>query len=181
MLIIAVEGPSDRGVVKALLDRLNMHADIILMRGNRPRKIASKIVAKAHSLVSRGLGIDKIIVLKDLHNYEEELVMNHLETIKQRVQQIGRYNGIIVRYAIESWILADISCLKKTLGISTRQIDPESIRNPDKYLDALFMRKNKRYIKSEKLIYRLANNIDLNIATRNSNSLRRFIQALRDP
>ncbi len=181
MLIIAVEGESDKGVVGALLNRLGKHADILLMRGNRPTKIANKIVARTIKYVGKGIRIEKIIVLKDLHEYREEVIRKHLETIKKRVQHLARYYGIIVRYAIEAWILADVSCLQKTLGITTRQIDPESIERPNEYLDALFMKKNKRYVKSRTLLYELAKNIDINTATKNSKSFREFIYALKDP
>mgnify|MGYP000194440325 CR=1 FL=1 len=181
MLIIAVEGESDKGAVEALLNRLEKHADILLMRGNRPIKIANKIVAKATKYMSRGVRIEKIIVLKDLHEYREEIIKRHLETIRQRVQHLARYYGIIVRYAIEAWILADVSCLQKTLGITTRQINPESIERPNEYLDALFMKKNKRYVKSKALLYRLVKNIDINTAIKNSKSFHEFISALKDP
>ena len=143
MLIIAVEGESDKGLVRALLDKLGIHADILLMRGNRPTKIANKIIARAEKYIDKAIKIEKIIVLKDLHTYEERVIRKHLETIERKVKQLARFHGIIVRYAIEAWILADTSCLQKTLGIKTRQVDPESIEKPDEYLDSLFMRKNK--------------------------------------
>lgn len=181
MLIIAVEGESDKGAVKALLNRLGKHADILLMRGNRPTKIANKIVARATKYMGKGARIEKIIVLKDLHEYKEETIRKHLETIRQRVQHLAKYYGIIVQYAIEAWILADVSCLQKTLGITTRQIDPESIERPNEYLDTLFMKKNKRYVKSKALLYELVKNIDMNTAIKNSKSLSEFINALKDP
>lgn len=181
MIIIAVEGKSDKGVIEALLYRLEKKAKILVMRGNRPTKIVRIIKAKIVGCINEGIRIEKIIVLKDIHKYKESTVRRHLETIEQHIRGIAKFYGIIIRYAIESWILADVGCLRKTLGIFTRQIDPESVEEPDKYLDNLLMKKNRRYIKSRRQLYEIAKNIDIEVAIKNSKSLQEFIQALKDP
>jgi len=83
-LIIAVEGENDRGVVGTFLNKLGMYADILLMRGNRPTKIANKIIAKAEKHINKDAKIEKIIVLKDLHGYKEKIIEEHLKTIEQK-------------------------------------------------------------------------------------------------
>ena len=182
MIIIAVEGQSDRGVVRAITEKIgNPKITFILMRGNRPDKVARSISSKAYQYMKKKEPVDKIIVLKDLHGRREEEVEKHLEQIGNKIKRIAPYHGIIIRHAIEAWILSDVSCLKESLGIVARQVDPESIVKPDDYLDSLFTKKNMRYYKNEKLLYNIAKNIDIAVAKRNSRCFLEFIEAVKDP
>ena len=162
--LIVVEGISDKGVVQEIAHRLGIRIEVLVMRGNNPNK-ASRIV-KAKLVVK---SYDKIIVLKDLHRYSEHTLQNLLNEILSKIDHPHKY-AIIVRKAIEAWILAG-------MGV----INAETIDDPAMYLDQIMKRRAKNYVKSLTLAKILAESIDLNKAMSNASSLRQFIEALQDP
>ena len=162
--LVIVEGISDRGVVEGLAERLGVKVKVLLMRGNRPRKV-SRMVNAALSTDA----YDKVIILKDTHKLPEGKVRELSDRAVKEVDHERKY-VVIVKKSIESWILAGI-------GVSKA----EEVDEPDKYLNTLLSRAGRRYIKSEELARKLISEVDLSRAQRNSESLREFMELLKDP
>jgi len=162
--LILVEGPSDKGAIQKITEKLNAKAKILLMEGNRPKKairlIRAELARKAYS---------KIIILKDLHKSTEKTIK---EKISKIIKNINHKNihGVIVKRSIESWLLAG-------MGIK----NPENILDPEEHLDNILRRKGKIYIKSPITTKKLANNINLQQAIQNSKTLKQFTEIIKDP
>ncbi|RLE91391.1 MAG: hypothetical protein DRN04_12900 [Thermoprotei archaeon] len=103
--MIFVEEPIDRGVVSAILEKLNLRKTIKirLMRGNRLELLPKYVNAYKC----------KIIVLKDLHTLNEKYLLSKFNRIKNMIEQSSRKHVylIIVKKAIEAWLLADIESI----------------------------------------------------------------------
>ena len=170
--LVLVEGESDEGFVQGLAKRLGLEIKILKMRGNRPDKAVRLIKA-----VLESQSFSKAIILKDQHSYPEELIQEKLLQIREEISKTIKtdkkccIHGIIVKKAIEAWILAG-------LGVN----NPENIDDPDEYLNEILRRRGRGvYIKNREKAKRLAMEIDLNQAIKHSNQLREFIDFLRDP
>ncbi len=78
--LIVVEGITDKGVVQKITEKLNVKAEILLMRGNRPSKasrlVNAKLVVKNYS---------KVMVLKDQHEHPEDKVLEKLTEITRNI------------------------------------------------------------------------------------------------
>jgi len=170
--LVLVEGESDEGFIKGLAERLSLRIKILKMRGNRPNKAVRLIKA-----VLESQSFSKAIILKDQHSYPEELIQEKLLQIREEISKTIKtdrkvfVHGIIVKKAIEAWILAG-------LGVN----NPENIDDPDKYLDEILRRRRRGiYIKSCEKAKHLAMEIDLYQAMKHSNQLKEFIDFLHDP
>lgn len=176
MIVIVVEGVSDEGIIDGICDKLFVKRKILLMRGNNPKKAVRLI-----NSIRMRMDFDKIIMLKDLHNYREEFIRNVFENIKNAIYDIAFY-GIIVKKEIEAWLLADENIISKyaKCDVKIKIGNPEVIDYPAKFLDDIFRRCGKRYIKSYELGKKLAQLLDLEKAKRKCRSLNEFLNALRD-
>ena len=167
-VVVIVEGDSDRGVVKAILEKLNIKGKVLRMRGNNPDR-AKRLIK---STCTSGM---KAIVLKDLHRLPEDIVSKHLKKIQSETKETTcNVQGIIVRKAIEAWILADTESI--VTGKKVKIGNPECIDEPDKELDRLI-----GYVKNYYRAKELASKIRLNIARKRAKSLDQFLCALKDP
>ncbi|RLE78090.1 MAG: hypothetical protein DRJ52_10825 [Thermoprotei archaeon] len=172
--VIFVEGPSDRGVVSAILKKLNLRKTIKirLMRGNKLEFLPKYINAYKC----------KIVVLKDLHTYNEEYLLARFNRIKNMIEKSLREHIylIVVKKAIEAWLLADIESITSYYkrSIKVHIGDPEKIDDPAEELDKILNKCNKRYIKNENIAHNLALQIDLQKACRKSRSLSEFIKII---
>lgn len=162
--LIIVEGQSDEGFIKGIADRVGTQVHVRLMRGNKPDKAARLIRA---ALRQRSYG--KVILLKDTHALSEDKVR---KLGKEALKQVPHPNKhlIIVKEAIESWVLA---------GMGER--GAESLSDPHHRLAELLAREGKALVKSEGLYRELVKEMDLRAACRNSATLREFLNVLRDP
>ncbi|MCS7385830.1 MAG: hypothetical protein NDF55_03680 [archaeon GB-1867-005] len=163
-ILILVEGPSDKGVIQKITEKLNVKAKILLMRGNRPNKairlIKAALTRKPYS---------KIIILKDLHKHPEKTIKKNLSKVIKNINHTNIHT-IIIKRSIESWILAG-------MGIP----NPENLENPESYLNNILRRKGKQYVKSLKTAKTLTNNINLKTAQQQSQTLNQFIKIIKDP
>ena len=167
-VIVIVEGSSDRGAVEAILGKLNIKGKVLRMRGNNPDR-AKRLI---RSTCAGGM---KAIVLKDLHRLPEDIVSRHLKKIQSEAKgTMCNVQGIIVRKAIEAWILADIESI--ATGKKVKIGNPECINEPNKELDRLI-----GYVKNYYRAKELASKIRLNIARKRAKSLDQFLHALKDP
>ncbi len=88
---------------------------------------------------------------------------------------------LVVRRAIEAWILGDYEALSRELGIHVCVGDPEGVEDPAKILDEYMMRSGgRRYVKSYEAAKNIAGIIDPVKASQRVKSLREFIEALMD-
>ncbi len=162
MIIVIVEGPSDAGFIEGLARRLEIRCKVLLMRGNRPRK-AVRLVKLGHFNTP-----EKVVVLKDVHRRSESDVKENLREIVQELGGIA--HGVIVKRSIESWVLAG-------LGVK----NAEDISDPVRELSSRMIReRGMPYLKSKDLLRRLAREIDLDAAARNSQTFKGFLELLQD-
>jgi len=176
--MVIVEGESDAGVVEAIFSKLPRKGrgpglEVYLMSGNRLKKVPNVIRARSEKY-------DGIILLKDLHTLDEGELRSRIErTLSELPEYLsGRVDYVIVRRAIEAWILADPDGLERATGHRPSVSDPEDILDPAEALDELLKKCGKRYIKSRVFARRLAEPIDLDRASRSSESLAEFISKL---
>jgi len=162
--LIIVEGITDKGVIQKIAEKLGIKTKILLMRGNRPNKAIRLANAELNTRK-----YTKVIILKDQHQQPENEIHKKLNTIAKNIQHPKTYT-ILVKKAIEAWILAG-------LGIN----NPENINDPTTQLDHILRQKGKRYIKSLKTAKTLTENLDLQQASQHSQTLKQFIQTLKDP
>jgi len=162
--LIIVEGSVDKAIVQKIARKLGVKVKTLLMRGNDPDKAIRLINAKLSTE-----DYSKVIVLKDQHQDPEDKVRECLNNIVSSVQYPRTY-PIIVKKAIEAWILA-------SMGIT----NSENIDDPATYLDQIMKRKGKRYIKSPENVGELVENMNLQQAMKYSHTLRQFIEVLKDP
>jgi len=134
------------------------------MRGNRPRKASRMVNAALRTVV-----YDKVIMLKDTHKLPEGKVRELSEKAIKGMKHEKKY-VVIVKKSIESWILAG-------MGVG----GAEKIDEPDEHLDTLLSREGRRYVKSEELARKLISEVDLDKAQKNSETLREFMELLKDP
>jgi len=173
--MVIVEGESDAGVVEAIFSKLpregrGLGLEVYFMSGNRLKKVPDVIRARSEKY-------DGIILLKDLHTLDEGELRSRIErTLSELPENLsGRVDYVIVRRSIEAWILADPDGLERATGHRPRVGDPEGILDPAEVLDELLKRCGKRYIKSRFFARRLAESIDLDRASRSSESLAEFV------
>ena len=162
--LVIVEGITDKGVVQEIAKKIKTPVEILIMRGNNPNKAIRLIKAKL--TVEK---YNKVIVLKDLHQQPEDKIREKLNKIANSIDNT-KVHGIIVRKAIEAWILAGIG-----------ETNPENIDKPEELLDHIMRLKGRRYIKSLRTAKELTRNIDLQKAIKNSQTLRQLIEILKDP
>ena len=163
--LVVVEGVSDKGVVEAIAKKLGVNIEVHLMRGNNPDK-AARIINSTLEVNQ----YSKVVILKDQHRYPEDKIKELLNKALSKVNHPRKY-GVIVKKAIEAWILAG-------LGVNS----PEDINEPDNYLNEILKREGRGYyVKSLRRAKELMMNADLSQATSRSPSLRKFINVLRDP
>jgi len=173
-ILVLVEGSSDCGVVETFAKKLGRGIEVRVMRGNRKEKIIR--------LIKTYKDYDKAIVLKDLHTSKEENIKRILNEIKKNTSELGiKVHGIIVRRAIEAWILSDPESLSRYLNINISIGDSEDIIDPANLLDNYLKRINRRYVKNREIAKQLAELVNLNKATMRSRSLKEFIDILKDP
>ena len=102
-----------------------------------------------------------------------------MERLARAVEK-PRIVPVIVRRAIEAWILADPTSLSHRLGVPVRVEEPERILDPAEELDRVMRRAGLRYVKGYNQAKALACVIDLESAAEKSESLRQFVNALKD-
>ena len=161
--LIIVEGPSDKGFIEGITEKVGIKCKVKLMRGNRPEKAAR--IAKSYF---RDTG--KAIILKDLHRASRDVtsLINRFKNIIIQLKNEGIESQlIIVKRSIESWILAGL-CVRNA----------EEIPDPEEKLKELMQRKGKRYIKSVETLRKLAKETDVEKAIEKSESFKKFIEAL---
>lgn len=159
---MVVEGPSDKGFIQGVAERLGLSVDIYVGYGNRPGKVSRLIRSTARER-------PKVIVLKDLHRYSESTISRTLCELRRVLGGLNVY-FMIVRRCVESWILAG-------LGFS----HAEEVEDPEGELDRELSRKGMRYVKSPNVTRRLAHMISLEDAMRCSGSFKSFVDKLLDP
>ena len=120
--LVLTEGPSDRGVVEAIAELLNVPVRVLVMRGNRLQKAIRAIRAQVLSHE-----YSKVIVLKDLHKRREIDVEASLAKLPPTVAGV-RVLPIAVGKAIEAWLLADSEGPSQLLRVSISVADPGSPR-----------------------------------------------------
>ena len=176
--LILVEGETDIGVTRAIMRKLGFHGSVRRMRGNRIEKVRG-------FLRSLEKNYDKFIVLKDLERYEEVDIHQRFNAIQKSLtsSQKKKTKLVIVKRAIESWLLADPNAIKRAFGCKkTANINkPESVTNPTKELDNILRRCGKKYLKGSSIAPRIAEELDLRSAMKKSKSLGNFCKSLRDP
>ena len=64
-VLVIVEGPSDKGFIEGLLQKLKIKGKVIIMKGNRP--------SKAIRYTKHYSDYDKIILLKDFEKRSEKV------------------------------------------------------------------------------------------------------------
>jgi len=168
-VLVVVEGPIDRATVEAIAERENLRVKTLLMRGNNPGKAVRLVKA-----VSGTEKPSKVVVLKDQHRYPKSIVNRLLKRISSSLHDLGvKVYTIKVRKAIETWLLA---------GLVEREINAEEIDDPVESLNhILIQRFGKRYVKSPDLARSLAKSMDLNKALQRSQTLKTFLEAVKDP
>jgi len=175
--LILVEGISDKHFLKELAEKLKTNIKIQIMRGNRPNK-AIRLVKS----ILKTQPYNKVIILKDLHRYTEEKVKKQIRKIENAIEKLGfTAKGIIVKKAMEAWLLADPEAISKIVKHKVNVGNPEEIENPATYLDEIMKKCGKRYIKGSEQIYKLAKHINIENATHRSRSLKKFLKTLKDP
>jgi len=161
--LVIVEGPSDKGFIEGIAEKIAVKCKVRLMRGNRPEKAAR--IAKSHF---RGAG--KAIILKDLHRATRDVtsLINRFKNVIIQLKNEGiELQLIIVKRSIESWVLAGL-CVKNS----------EEISDPEEKLKELMQKKGRCYIKSVETLRKLAKEIDIKKAIEKSESFKKFIKAL---
>ena len=150
------------------------------MRSNRVERLAGFIIA----YFSR---YDRFVILKDLESFKEN-------TIKQRFQKaVGRVRKrlpgmsldirlVIVRRAVEAWLLADPSAIEKATNcrlserLRKRLGQPEQIDKPKDTLARILQRCGKEY--NSKLAIKIAEHVDIEVARRKAPSLDEFLKTI---
>jgi len=172
MIVVLVEGVSDQGAVRAVAKKLGIFIKVVIMRGNN--------LKKAVRIIRSYKDYDKAIILKDLHRYDENAITRRLETIATRIAK-PKVIPIIVKRAIEAWVLADPQSLSKELGVRVNVKDSEALLDPAETLNHYMKLAGKEYIKSERMLEMLMSKVDLREAAKRARSLSAFIKALQDP
>lgn len=158
MILIIVEGQSDRGFVKALCDRLNVRCDVKVARGNRPSKVAR--LAKAYMRK-----LDRVVVLKDVHERDSREFNKVVNGVKTMLEGVGIRGEVVgVKRSIESWALAGLC-----------EESAEDVEEPGKRLEE---KVGRPLVKSEEVYAELARRIDVDHASKSSKSFREFLDAL---
>ena len=166
MIVVAVEGPTDAAIVRTILRKLGYRAKVYVMRGNRLEKLRRML---------RTLTAEKVIVLKDLHRHREEDVLHMLRNLENLDDRVV---GVLVKRAIEAWILADPSCLESKLRVRVSVRNPEELEDPAEELDRIMRLAGRRYVKSYRLATQLAECINVERAKGRARSLAMFIDAI---
>ncbi len=175
MIGFVVEGPSDKKVIYEVCRTLSIETKKKFVRpmdGNRLKR------AKKHSVEMLSSGCKKVVILKDLHQYESS-------EINQKFNETRFPEGAklcIVVKAIESWILADERAIGDYIGSNVKEIhNPESIPEPDKYLNKIFKKgKEREYKKGGQDSAEIAKRLDLEAVERKCPSFREFRQVVQN-
>jgi hypothetical protein len=143
------------------------------MRGNRVEKLCGFI----DSLKS---DYRKFVVLKDLHRYDQRTIDERFRGIRNHLpaSESRRTSLIIVRRAIEAWLLADSESINRTYGFkdAIEVNNPENIEDPAEELDRILQRHGKRYVKGDSIAPKIAAELDVARAMNKSPSLRAFYE-----
>lgn len=161
--LIIVEGDTDKAVVEEIAKKIKVRVKVLKMRGNNPDKAAR--------LANSMLSVEdycKVIILKDEHKHPRETIDKLISRMLEEIQHEKKH-PITVKKSIEAWILAG-------MGVA----NPENIDDPVEHLDHILRKQGKRYIKSPETARRLARHIDLQKAAQHSNTLKQFIETLKD-
>jgi len=146
------------------------------MRGNRVEKLVGYI--RYHP------DYDRFVVLKDLEHYDEKILVERFRKVLERLPEIerNRITLVLVKRAIEAWLLADPDAVEKAAGCEigrrTRQrlADPEGILNPKEELRKIFEKCGKIY--NIRLAIKIAKHIRLEEARQRAPSLDAFLKAI---
>ena len=150
------------------------------MRGNKVEKLAGWVLA-FYSRYAR------FVVLKDLESYEESVIRERFQEALRRVEaELGSAGPdvrlVIVRRAVESWLLADPDAIEAVIGCKLgsrirRSLErPEQIDKPKGLLAHLARRCGRIY--NPGLSARIAASLDLNLARKRAPSLDDFLKAI---
>ena len=176
--LVLVEGETDFGVVTAIMRRLRSASSTRRMRGNRIEKLLGFIR-------SSGRTYDKYIVMKDLHRYKKAKILERFNKLRKQLSGAERKRTklVIVKKAIESWLLTDPSAIGRAFGFKEKIVinNPEEIANPAEVLDKILRKSGKRYIKGRAIASRIAEELDLKTALKKSKSFENFYRSLQDP
>jgi len=168
MIVVLLEGPTDKGFIETLLTRLNIDGKVRLLGGNKPNK------AKRYISSFLGKSNGKIVILKDLHRHSHRT----LQKIVSLIEKPPQVRVVIVKHAIESWFLADPAAIQTIFGHSKDIEDPENIPNPDEELDKIAQQCGKRYIKSLEIGRKFAQVCDIGLLKRKCKSFRKFLEVV---
>ncbi len=177
-LLILVEGRSDEGVIRAFAEKLRITVRVLIMRGNNPGKALRLIRAETSAE-----DYDLILVLKDLHSFTEQDVLEKLEKIGSSLPSNvrGKFANIVVRKAIEAWLLSDPEALKIICYQAEPPSNPEGLDDPAEYLRRELRKCGKVYVKTRECAYNIAKHVDPFKAARKSRSLEEFLKYIKDP
>jgi hypothetical protein len=172
-VLVLVEGETDIGVVKTILLKLRCAGNARQMRGNRVEKLCGFIDSNKDDY-------RRFIVLKDLHRYNERDINQRFREIRNQLStsEKSRTALVIVRRAIESWLLADPEAINKAYGFKNKIIvnDPEEVLNPAEELNRILQRHGKKYIKGMSTASKIAKELDITNAMKKSPSLKAFCE-----
>lgn len=176
--LVLVEGETDYGVVTTLMRRLRSSSKARRMRGNRIEKLLGFIN-------SLGGDYDKFIIMKDLHRYRRTKILERFNRLRKQLSRAERRRTklVIVKKAIESWLLADPSAISKAFGCRRKIVinNPEEVENPVEVLDSILKKSGKRYFKGRAIASKIAEELDPETAAKRSKSFEDFYGCLQDP
>ena len=153
---------------------------VISMRGNRVQKLVGYI--RHHP------EYDKFVMLKDQEHYDEETVRRRFREARERALRLGRgirIEFVVVRRAVEAWILADPDAIERALGCNVGGelrrglAEPEEIERPKEVLADIIRKCGRIY--SHRLVAKIAEHLNLDVTRRRASSLDEFLNAISDP
>lgn len=169
----SVEGISDRGAVLGVGLQLRRKIRIDLMSGNDAGRLAG--------LIEQDIS-DIYIICKDYHTYTDEDINRIFNRTKNKLHSEDQNRTYLIKipYAIESWFLADIDAINEVYNVNLNETisSPEQIRYPDRRLDELLQKCNKRYIKTEEKAKEIMHKADLRIISDKCESFEKFLELL---
>jgi hypothetical protein len=156
-IALIVEGIYDDAVYPVLLRRCRSGVSPVTLVCNGP--VMGKFSSLVADLDRSRRPIEKVIVISDADGRKPEVLEREF---KRRLVGTHRFNvvPIIVVEALEAWLIADPSALKRTAGITSTHTNPEKVRQPKTELIRL-LRRTTRY--TPELARRIAEDVDLKI------------------
>ncbi len=174
-----VEGSSDEDVIRAIWENLSkkLNASLSLkVKVARGGKIKNKRVLKRSVEHLKVRGCERVMVLIDSHCNPSD-IRNDFE------RYIGSIGGelFVVKHAIESWLLADISAISIVLkkGIKKKIPNLNELHKPKEFLNGIFKEYANRDYDEIKDAWKIAEKADVNAMGKYSN-FKDFMNSLFD-